>query len=274
MMIKAVRTLRVTLLAVAGATTLLWLSPASASATSAVGLDESGTLFIQSGVDGIDGSNAVSIGLDATRTQFVIVDSAGIFPPEPPLVADSFFQVRAPRSMVARISVGTGTGDDGISAADIAVPLFVDCGAGDDFVIGTEAADLVKGGLGDDTLDGRGGADRRFGGRGNDTMAGEAGDDRMAGDAGQDQMSGGAGVDIMRGLSGRDTMRGGPGNDRMNGGGGADGLFGQGGIDLLNGAAGLDLLNGGAGQGDRATMTRAERRRAKLIERIKIIGAG
>ena len=75
---------------------------------------------------------------------------------------------------------------------------YVDGGAGDDVITGSNLADDLRGGSANDTLSGLGGNDILTGGAGNDTVAGGEGDDTIsvAGtDALGDSFDGGAGSD-------------------------------------------------------------------------------
>lgn len=119
---------------------------------------------------------------------------------------------------------------------------------GDDFLTGTEAANVI------DALDG------------NDTVLSLGGNDRVAGGLGNDRMDGGAGADRMTGGQGNDLMLGGLGTDRLDGGEGDDQLNGGAGRDVLTGGAGGDTFvfgNGdrvtdfNAGQGDRVVFDAA-----------------
>jgi Ca2+-binding RTX toxin-like protein len=82
-----------------------------------------------------------------------------------------------------------------------------------DTVTGTDAADVLHGGLGastvsglagNDTLYGEAGADTLRGGEGNDTLYGGVGNDQLLGDAGDDRLVGGTGADLLTGGEGRD----------------------------------------------------------------------
>jgi CSLREA domain-containing protein len=64
-------------------------------------------------------------------------------------------------------------------------------------LIGTSAANILRGGGGPDVLEGRGGNDTLYGGGGNDRLLGGTGNDRLVGGPG------------------RDVLQGGPGNDRL-----------------------------------------------------------
>lgn len=156
-------------------------------------------------------------------------------------------------------------------------------GNGPDTLVGTSAANLLKGLGGDDVLtdDPAGGpfaADTLEGGDGNDTLTSRGGADSLDGGAGYDlavieragattaftfvaptDMSATAtmqgdglkvrGVEVFRIQtgSGGDQLVGGAGADTLRGGGGVDGLRGEGGSDLLAGEDGNDVLIGGLG---------------------------
>ncbi|WP_269845226.1 calcium-binding protein [Allosphingosinicella deserti] len=63
-------------------------------------------------------------------------------------------------------------------------------------LVGTEAADTLRGGLGGDLIEGLGGNDILDGDAGNDQLFGGVGNDQMTGGTGNDQMTGGSGNDI------------------------------------------------------------------------------
>ncbi len=84
-----------------------------------------------------------------------------------------------------------------------------------DTVTGTDAADVLRGGLGastvsglagNDTLYGEAGADTLRGGEGHDTLYGGVGNDQLQGDAGDDRLVGGTGADLLSGGEGRDSF--------------------------------------------------------------------
>lgn len=82
----------------------------------------------------------------------------------------------------------------------------IDGTPGNDFLEGTDDADLIHGFSGGDTLDGKGGRDTIFGGAGSDGLQGHGGGDRLVG---------GAGVDGLSGHRGRDKLIGGPAGDAL-----------------------------------------------------------
>ncbi|RMF41455.1 MAG: hypothetical protein D6754_00950 [Alphaproteobacteria bacterium] len=156
-------------------------------------------------------------------------------------------------SFTYTVSDGTGT-DTGTVNVTIS-PVLIG-GAGDDHLIGTNAAELMDGKGGNDTLEGRGGDDTMYGGTGDDLIKTEVGADFAYGGAGNDTLLGGAAFDD--GHS-NDNLYGGSGNDTVDGAGGDDNLFGGSGHDVMIGGqgddnfiagTGDDTLYGGAGNDD------------------------
>ena len=106
-------------------------------------------------------------------------------------------------------------------------------GSGDDYVVGNDRANSLRGGAGDDIL------------------IGLAGNDRLEGDAGSDRLYGGAGKDVLAGGNGKDRLFGGDENDRLCGGvylldesdHVADTLTGDGGAADIAYTDALDLLD-------------------------------
>lgn len=105
--------------------------------------------------------------------------------------------------------------------------------AGDDFVRGSGAAELMNGNGGTDTL---------IGGCGNDTIRGGQDSDLLYGECGNDILSGNQGDDVAYGGTGNDFVRGGQGSDALVGDSGNDTLIGDAGIDKLWGGEGADLF--------------------------------
>ncbi len=103
-------------------------------------------------------------------------------------------------------------------------PLGVWMLAGDDFVTGSTANDLVYGNEGEDII---------TGGLGNDSLLGGKGKDLLAGDEGNDSLSGGQDADLLIGGAGNDILLGGRGNDFLVSGSGNDTLVGGLGHDIL-----------------------------------------
>ena len=114
-----------------------------------------------------------------------------------------------------------------LSIADAAnFPLGVWMLAGDDFVTGSTANDLVYGNEGEDIISGGLGNDSLFGGKGKDFLIGEEGNDSLSGGQDGDFLIGGAGNDILLGGRGNDLLVSGSGNDTLVGGLGHDILGG------------------------------------------------
>ena len=105
-------------------------------------------------------------------------------------------------------------------------------------VVGTSAADVLRGTLGSDIICGLGRGDLLIGRGGNDLLLGGAGPDDLRGDVGADSLFGGLGPDVLRGGLGRDRLFGQSANDLLLGGAARD---------LLNGGFGFDRCNGGPG---------------------------
>lgn len=87
--------------------------------------------------------------------------------------------------------------------------------AGNDSLLGSAAANEMRGYDGNDYIDGRGGNDLLDGQYGNDKLVGGAGNDSLYGYFGNDTMDGGADNDVLWGFWGDDVMTGGSGADRF-----------------------------------------------------------
>lgn len=118
---------------------------------------------------------------------------------------------------------------------------------GVDQLFGNDGADRLEGGGGDDLLRGGAGADYLLGGLGSDRVYGDDGDDQLVGGEDRDYLYGGLGDDILRGGDTRDYLYGNEGNDQLFGDAGSDILQGNDGADTLTGDVGNDQLLGGAG---------------------------
>ena len=94
-------------------------------------------------------------------------------------------------------------------------------------VVGTNGADLLRGGAGPDVVAGLGGPDDIRGKGGPDTVCAGNGGDRVSGGSGGDLVAGGKGDDVLGGGKGRDTLRGNKGNDTADGGPGSDSCNGE-----------------------------------------------
>lgn len=87
------------------------------------------------------------------------------------------------------------SGDDQVFAGD-----------GKDLICADLGADLVSGGPKGDTVIGGGGPDRLFGNTGGDLLKGKKGRDRLRGNFGNDVLNGGRGIDNCKGGPGRDAL--------------------------------------------------------------------
>ncbi len=113
-------------------------------------------------------------------------------------------------------NVTTRGGDDWIGGSDLANVLLA--GAGDDAVHGLGGKDRLEGQSGDDTLHGGDGADVLLGGADDDTLHGDAGNDKLNGGSGFDILVGGAGVDTMTGFHHADDFVFAPGDSSIGAG--------------------------------------------------------
>ena len=164
-----------------------------------------------------------------------------------------------------KVSIHTGKGTWQCPASG-ACNIISSNGHGDgsvDLIIGTNAAETIKGKGGNDciyafggndTIKGGQGADEIHAGDGNDDIYGESAGinldgeaDLIYGDAGNDFVRGGPGYDSIYGNDGQDTLVGGTGWDYLFGGKGNDTLKGGSGQDFLDGGDDDDELRGGAG---------------------------
>jgi hypothetical protein len=199
----------------------------------------------------------------------------------------------------ALVSVDLGDGDDRVDTSAVTgLTVGLRGGAGNDVLHGA----FVDGGAGDDQLTGTDGNDTLAGGAGSDTISAGAGDDIvMAGEdtgpAGSDTVDGGPGLDTIYdgpvidlsgaqpsgspdapdhitgfenavgqgdgvtiyGDNGPNGLAGTAGPDRIYGGGGDDSLAGDGGGDTLSGGAGDDELT--VGRTENVSPPRAHRAR-------------
>jgi hypothetical protein len=93
-------------------------------------------------------------------------------------------------SLIGSFEVNSGEGDDVVSVArDVAVPVTLRGGAGDDVLVGEAGGDKLVGGPGNDKLVGRSGPDWLYGGAGDDRLIGGRGEDLCRGGPGSDAVS-------------------------------------------------------------------------------------
>ena len=85
-----------------------------------------------------------------------------------------------PRNLVASVQITGGGGIDRIRIGRmLTAPTTINCGPGNDNVLGGGGADVVYGGDGNDVITGRAGRDKLIGGAGYDTLMGTRGIDLM-----------------------------------------------------------------------------------------------
>ena len=180
------------------------------------------------------------------------------------------------------LDAGTATGDE-IGHDTISNFEGLLAGAGQDDIIGTDAAEEIHGNGGDDLIDGAGGDDTLLGGNGSDHLSdglgadivrGEAGNDTVAAalDNANDTYDGGAGIDtldystalmsvvvnlVAASASGAEigsdsvtnfeVIKSGEGADEIIGSTASESIFGNAGDDVISGGSGNDTLSGGAG---------------------------
>ena len=134
--------------------------------------------------------------------------------------------------------------------------ISVNCGDGDDFVIGSNLGAVINGEGGNDNLTGGGGNDQIYGGDGEDEILGGDGNDelyggqhndRIYGENGEDSIHGDDGDDLLLGRNGDDIITGGNGNDAIYGGEGNDNIEGNGDSDTVDGGDGDDIIAGDDG---------------------------
>lgn len=161
---------------------LALLAPGSASAT-----EKTYTVLLAGG----DEANSIKIWLSPDGREYVIdslvqLEVGGSVCTHP---EDDPNELVCAAPSIAGFEVNSGAGDDRVSVAkNIAVPVTMRGGAGDDFLLGG------------------GGPDKLIGGQGNDRLIGWRGDDVLYGGPGDDVLIGGPGSDVLRGGLGEDRL--------------------------------------------------------------------
>ncbi len=119
-----------------------------------------------------------------------------------------------PDLAIEQLAVNSMDGDDTADATGLAAGaavLAMDGGDGDDTVLGSPGADLLRGGDGDDFIDGNQGADASFMGEGDDTFQWDPGDgsDFVEGEGGFDTLlfNGSAGSEIFDASANGERLR-------------------------------------------------------------------
>jgi|GEM_PF-3053468 len=115
---------------------------------------------------------------------------------------------------------------------------YVDGGAGNERLNGTDAGDYITGADGDDIVKSADGDDVIYGG---------AGEEIILSGAGRDMVYGGDDRDVIKSSHGDDVIEGGDGDDVILGGDGDDSIYGGGGDDVIKPGRGDDVVSGGDG---------------------------
>jgi hypothetical protein len=162
---------------------VLVLALALALAGSALGAPQRRmpTLF----VTGTDVRNDLSISLDSSADEYVIVSTIGFDSPPPPCTSDDadgrVHEIRCPEEAIGRFDVSYGGGPDQVEVdREVSIPVYVHAGSGGDDVSTAGGRDLLQGGPG------AGAGPPR------------AEDDVIRGGPGKDHVRGGPGVDSVR----------------------------------------------------------------------------
>jgi Ca2+-binding RTX toxin-like protein len=188
----------ITALLVAGMATAAAAGATGPSISVAIGSGDRGAeaASLQLKVTGSPDADEISVGFDASRTQYVITSTHPINPPPLPCTPISTFQIQCPASDFVSFAALLGDGNDNFTVGQaISVPAVLTGGTG---------LDDLRGGRGSDTL---------LGGTGGDRLVGRNGQDTLKGAKGRDVLEGGRGRDMLEGGRGRDRLRGGPGRD-------------------------------------------------------------
>jgi hypothetical protein len=111
-----------------------------------------------------------------------------------------------PAAPIAGFEVNADGGDDKVSVGkDVAIPVTLRGGSGDDVLIGGRGADKLIGSAGHDRLVGWWGADLLAGGTGDDFLVAGPGDDVVLSGGGDDVVRAGSGDNRVRIFSPRDV---------------------------------------------------------------------
>lgn len=138
------------------------------------------------------------------------------------------------------IDLKNGTASGGYAEGDVLTSIENLVGSAyDDYLLGDNNDNDIRGGAGADEIRGYDGAD---------TLSGDGGDDTIYGYDGDDVINGGDGIDKIRGGTGNDVIYTGDGDDTdVRGEEGDDTIYGEGGADKLRGSEGNDTIYGGDG---------------------------
>lgn len=224
---------------------------------SGVGISPDGTLFIV----GNDEDDQISIHLvgNANANSNAVAPRIRVYAPFLGNQSGGSGKphVEFPASDVQDIRVITFDGNDRVVVkSNITLPVWIDTGEGDDYVVGGGGVDQIFAGPGqdrvlsrggDDVIDGGPDRDVIFAGEGRNTVDGGDGNDVIFGGSGAESIHGGSGNDVIISRDGDDTLIGGAGQDRLFSGKGDDVIEGGPGNDRIFSGQGKDTIDGGEG---------------------------
>ena len=158
------------------------------------------------------------------------------------------------------VSVTVTATDGGVDPISIARELTFEIENADDYLQGTQEADILVGQANRDVITGLTGDDRIDGLSGDDTLIGNDGADTIYGGTGADEIFGNADDDMLQGGDGADAIFGGTGHDVISGGNDGDTIMAGDGDDVIIGDDddARDTIDGGDGT-DRLDYTALER---------------
>ncbi|HYH20208.1 MAG TPA: Ig-like domain-containing protein [Azospirillum sp.] len=215
-----------------------------AAAINTLGVDPARQASFTSAIIGFAGS--LNAGTSVTVRTVTPTVAAGVVPGGP-IVISGGGGGEALVLDLRNLPSGTVLQLDNVGFAAIVGDATVTGGAGSQYAVGDDDAQIIVLGADDDTL---------RGGGGNDFVGSEGGDDVLFGDGGVDTVTGGIGNDVLYGNQQDDLLYGNQGTDMLFGGqdldtlfGGQDGdvLYGNRADDILYGQIGADTLFGGQG---------------------------
>jgi Ca2+-binding RTX toxin-like protein len=150
---------------------------------------------------------------------------------------------------VSRIDLQLGDNNDSTdlipeNGSRITVPVTIDGGAGDDFLVGSVGNDRISASSGNDVLHGVDGNDTLAASTGNDALFGGPGSDMLSGGTGKDEVHGGTEVDTIT-YKGRTTaVNVTLGDGLFNDGGSGEQDFTDGDIENVLGTEASDVIVG------------------------------
>ncbi len=156
---------------------------------------------------------------------------------------------------VKSIRIDTGAGNNSINLS-LAMPVAIDCGAGNDTIVSGSGDDSINAGDGDNSITSNAGKDLIASGDGNSAINAGDGDDTISTNSGNQTVDGGAGNDLITCGPGNNSVTGGSGadiiqlregNQFVSGGDGNDIIYTYDGADTVDGGPGDDDLRAGNG---------------------------